>query len=142
MKTDKSIRSITIASIRRKVIDIDSWKYSHITEENDADLIEKFQLSDNELPIFEIKSDKAHTLISTRQILERNKEIVICLNFDFLDSVEYGNFKGQPNKSELSTFRTTDINGDELDFQFETGKASIGLIYAVDTIRQLKKGPR
>tara|TARA_R110000868_G_scaffold411336_1_gene703197 strand:+ start:99 stop:521 length:423 start_codon:yes stop_codon:yes gene_type:complete len=138
MKTDKSIRNITIASINRKAMDIDSWNHSRIADENDVELIEKFELSDNELPVFEIRSDKAHTLISTRQILERNNEKVKRLNFDFLDGVVYGNFKGQPNKPELSIFRVTDIHGDELDFQLETGKASIGLIYAVDTIRQLK----
>jgi hypothetical protein len=138
MKTDKSIRNITIASINRKAMDIDSWNHSRIADENDKELIEKFELSENELPVFEIKSELAHTLISTRQILQRNKEKVQRLNFEFLDGVVYGNFKGQPNKPELSIFRVVDIHGDELDFQMETGKASIGLIYSVNTIRKLK----
>lgn len=119
-------------------MDIDTWNHSRIADENAAELIEKFELSDNELPVFEIRSDNAHTLISTRQILERNNINVKRLNFDFLDGVVYGNFKGRPNKPELSIFRVTDIHGDELDFQLETGKASIGLIYAVNTIRKLK----
>ena len=68
----------------------------------------------------------------------RNKEKLHSLNFDFLDDVVYGNFKGQRNKPKLSIFRVVDIHGDELDFQMETGKASIGLIYSVDTIRQLR----
>ena len=138
MKTDKSIRNITIASIKRSAMDINSWNHSRIVNENDMELIEKFELSENELPVFEIKSEFAHTLISTRQILERTKEKLQRLNFDFLDRVVYGNFKGQKNKPELSIFRVVDIHGDELDFQMETGKASIALIYSVDTIRQLK----
>ncbi|WP_299533069.1 hypothetical protein [Ulvibacterium sp.] len=138
MKTDKSIRNITIASINRKAMDIDSWNHSRIADENDKELIEKFELSENELPVFEIKSELAHTLISTRQIIERNKDKIQRLNFEFLDDVVYGNFKGRPNKPELSIFRVVDIHGDELDFQMETGKASIGLIYSVNTIRKLK----
>ncbi|MAW95155.1 MAG: hypothetical protein CMF33_08005 [Leeuwenhoekiella sp.] len=138
MKTDKSIRNITIAAINRSAMDIDSWNHSRIADENDTELIEKFELLENELPVFEIKSEFAHTLISTRQIIERNKEKLHSLNFDFLDDVVYGNFKGQRNKPKLSIFRVVDIHGDELDFQMETGKASIGLIYSVDTIRQLR----
>ena len=137
MKTDKSIRDITIASINRKAMDIDSWNHSRIADENDKELIEQFVLSENELPVFEIKSELAHTLISTRQILERSKEKTQCLNFKDLDDVVYGNFKGRPNMPELSIFRVVDIHGDELDFQMETGKASIGLIYCVNTIRKL-----
>ena len=119
-------------------MDIDSWANSRIPDENDVELIEKFELSNNELPVFEIKSDKAHTLISTRQILERNENKIERLNFDSINSVDYGNFKGRI-EPELSIFRVTDIHGNKLDFQLETGKASIGLIYAVDTIRQLKR---
>ena len=142
MKADKSIRNITIALISRKAMDIDSWNYSRIADENDKELIEKFELSENELPVFEIKSEFAHTLISTRQILEWNKEKLQRLNFEFLDGVVYGNFKRRPNKPELSIFRVVDIHGDELDFQMETGKASIGLIYSIDTIRKLKADER
>ncbi|MAW93812.1 MULTISPECIES: hypothetical protein [unclassified Leeuwenhoekiella] len=138
MKTDKSIRNITIASINRKAMDIDSWNHSRIADENDTELIEKFELSQNELPVFEIKSELIHTLISTRQIIERTNEKIQRLNFEFLDDVVYGNFKGRPNKPELTVFRVVDIHGDEFDFQMETGKASIGLIYSVDTIRQLR----
>ena len=119
-------------------MDMDSWNHSRIADENDTELIKKFELAENELPVFEIKSEFAHTLISTRQILELKTEKIQSLNFDFLDNIVYGNFKGRPKKPELSIFRVTDIHGDELDFQMETGKASIGLIYAVDTIRQLK----
>ena len=137
MKTDKSIRNITIASIKRKAMDLDSWNHSRIANENDNELIEKFGLSENELPIFEIKSKLAHTLISTRQILEWSNQKIKRQSFEFLDDVIYGNFKGRPNKPELSTFRVVDIYGGELDFQMETGKASIGLIYSINTIIKL-----
>ena len=139
MKTDKSIRNITIASIKRKAMDIDSWNHSRVTDENDKELIEKFELSKNELPVFEIESELTHTLISTRRILECNKEKIKQLNFEILDRVIYGNYKGRPNKPELSIFRVVDIHGNELEFQMETDKASIGLIYSIDTIRRLKE---
>ncbi|MEM9078151.1 MAG: hypothetical protein AAGC43_13995 [Bacteroidota bacterium] len=138
MKTDKSIRNIAIAAIKRSAMDMDSWNHSRIANENDIDLIKKFELSEGELPVFEIKSDLAHTLISTRQLLEKKNETIQRLHFDFLDNVAYGNFKGRPDKPELSFFKVTDIRGDKLDFQLETGKASMGLIYSVDTIRRLR----
>ncbi len=138
MKTDRSIRNITIASINRNAMDIDSWRYSRIADDNDKKLIEKFELCENELPVFEIKSEIAHTLISTRQILEQSKGNIKRLNFEFLDDVVYGNFKGQITKPELSIFRVIEIHGNELKFQMETGKASIGLIYSVNTIRKIK----
>ncbi len=74
MKTDKSIRDMTIAAIKRKSMDIDSWNQSRIADVKSNELADMFKLAINELPVFEIKSECAHALISTRQILELNDE--------------------------------------------------------------------
>ena len=138
MKSDKSVRNITLAAINRKVMDPNSWIHSRIADENDQELIRKFQLIDSELSVFEIKSENAHTLISTRRIMELSNHQMKELNFENIDDLIYGNFKGTSNAPILSKFRTVDIYGEELDFQLETGKASIGLIYAISTIRSLR----
>ena len=138
MKTDNSIRNITIAAIKRSAIELETWSYSKIVDEYDLELKREFQLSDNELPVFEINSSTAKTLITTRRIIERKKRELKFLEIDQVDDIIYGNFKEQLNqKPKLSTFRVIDIYGNQFDFQMETGKASIGLVRSVDTIAKL-----
>ena len=68
MKTDKSIKEITIAAINRSVMEPENWLYSKICAEDKS--IE-FVLEENELPIFEINSPNAKTIITTRHIIEK-----------------------------------------------------------------------
>lgn len=56
-----------------------------------------------------------------------------------IDDVIFGNFKGVLHKPKLSIFRIVDIYGEQIDFQMETGKASIGLIKSVNTVINLKR---
>lgn len=99
----------------------------------------EFDFEKNELPIFEVKSPNATTIITTRRILERNNDEINFVRFECIDDVIYGHFKGQINKPQLSIFRIIDIYGEEYNFQMETGKASIGLINAIGTVLQLIK---
>ena len=121
-------------------MDLETWIYSRIIDKLTPKLREEFQLLDSELPVFEIKSSTAETLITTQRIIERKGKELKSIEIDHIDDVIYGNFKGQPNKRpELSIFRITDIYGDRYDFQMETGKASMGLIKSVDIIIRLKR---
>ncbi|MEO7978376.1 hypothetical protein [Flavobacterium sp.] len=135
MKTDNSIKEITIAAITRKAMNPESWIYSKVCIENKSD---EFVLEENELPIFEINSLKVKTIVTTRRIIEKDNEKIFFINFDEIDDVVYGDFKKQINKPELSIFRIVDMFGEEYDFQMETGKASIGLINSVNTVLKLK----
>ncbi|WP_124019435.1 hypothetical protein [Flavobacterium hydrophilum] len=138
MKKDISIQNITIASIKRSAMDIDTWEYSKISAETENKYID-FELDKNELPIFEIKSQTKHTLITTRQILEIENNNLKSIDFESIDDVIFGDFKGTVNKPKLSIFRIIDIYGEQIDFQMETGKASIGLIKSVNTVINLKR---
>ena len=135
MKSDNSIKEITIAAINRKTMNPENWIYSKVCVENK---LQDFLLEDNELPIFEINSSKAKTVVTTRRIIQKENEKIFFVNFEEIDDVVYGDFKKQINKPELSIFRIVDIFGDEFDFQMETGKASIGLINSVKTVLKLK----
>lgn len=135
MKTDTSIKKITIAKINRAVMNPENWIYSKVCSENKS---EEFTLDENELPIFEINSSKAKTIITTRRIIEKDNDKISFVNFEDIDDVIYGDFKKQINKPELSIFRIVDIFGEQYDFQMETGKASIGLINSINTVLQLK----
>lgn len=135
MKTDKSIKEITIAAINRSVMEPENWLYSKVCVEDKS--IE-FVLEEDELPIFEINSQKAKTIITTRRIIENENGKLSFVSFKEIDDVVYGDFKKQINKPKLSKFRIVDMHGDEFDFQMETGKASIGLINSVKTVLKLK----
>ncbi len=137
-QSDISISKKTLASIKRHSIDRHTWIYSRIIDKRNLVFIKNFKLSEVELPIFEVKSELAHTLITTRQILEFKSNEVQSIEFQFIHDVIFGNFKGRQHRPELSHFRVIHLYGDKLDFQIETGKASIGLIYAIRTIRQLR----
>lgn len=138
MKKDSTIQSITIASVKRSAIDIDIWEYSKIVTAETENEYMDFELDENELPIFEIKSKTKHTLITTRQILEIENNKLKSIDFESIDDVIFGDFKGIVNKPKLSIFRIIDIYGEQMDFQMETGKASIGLIKSVNTLINLR----
>ncbi|MEM0577390.1 hypothetical protein [Flavobacterium polysaccharolyticum] len=138
MKKDNSIQNITIASVKRSAMDIDTWKYSKIVTAETENKYIDFELDKNELPIFEIKSQTKHTLITTRQILEIENNKIKSIDFKLIDDVIYGDFKGNLHKPKLSIFRIVDIYGEQIDFQMETGKASIGLIKSINTVINLK----
>jgi len=135
MRTDKSIKEITIAAINRSVMEPENWLYSKVCLEDKST---EFVLEEDELPIFEIKSKTAKTIITTRRIIENENEKLSIVSFEEIDDVVYGDFKKKVNKPELSKFRIVDMHGDEFDFQMETGKASIGLINSVKTVLKLK----
>ena len=139
MKKDSSIQNITIASVKRSAMDIDTWEYSKIVTAETENKYIDFELDNNELPIFEIKSQAKHTLITTRQIIEIENNKLKSIDFESIDDVIFGDFKGTIHKPKLSIFRIVDIYGEQMDFQMETGKASIGLIKSVNTVINLKR---
>ncbi|MFD2600606.1 hypothetical protein [Flavobacterium suzhouense] len=136
MKTDKSLYNITIAAIKRHAMHPETWLYSKIISTPEA---EGFDLDNEELPVFLIESEVAKTLVTTRRIIEtsigNSKQTLITE----IQSTDYGLFKGDINKPDLSDFKIITINNNSITFQFETGKASIGLIYAINTLRKLHK---
>lgn len=139
MKKDSSIQNITIASVKRSAMDIDTWQYSKIVTVEAEDKYYDFELDKNELPIFEIKSQSKHTLITTRHISEIENTKLKSIDFESIEDVIFGDFKGTLNKPKLSIFRIIDIYGEQMDFQMATGKASIGLIKSVSTVINLKR---
>jgi hypothetical protein len=139
VKKNSSIQNITIASVKRSAMDIDTWEYSKIVTVETENKYIDFELDSNELPIFEIKSQDKHTLITTRQILEIENNKLKSIDFESIDDVIFGDFKGTIHKPKLSIFRIVDIYGEQMDFQMETGKASIGLIKSVNTVINLKR---
>ncbi len=137
MKNPESIRNIVIKAIERSAMDYETWKHSRIVQEPFDKWKLLFELDEHELPVFEVQSESKHTLITTRRIIEKTSSTVIKVDFENIDDVMYGLFKGQIDKPELTTFRIIDLYGDQIDFQLETGKAAVGLIKSVNMVRKL-----
>lgn len=118
-------------------MDIDTWNHSRIIEPPFDNVSSKFNLNTSELPVFEIKSEAKHTVVTTIRIIEISNGLKQSVDFKHIDDVVFGLFKGKIKKPELSTLRIVDWYGDQFDFQLETGKASMGMICSVNTIRAL-----
>ena len=118
----------------RSIMHPETWLYSKIIH---TQTVHGFDLEEEELPIFLIESETAKTLVTTRRIIELSESGIKNISISEIEDIIYANFKGQPNKPSLSIFRTIDMYGDELNFQLETGAASIGLMYSISTLRKL-----
>jgi len=137
LKNPESIRNIVIKAIERSVMDVETWKYSRIVQQPFDELKQKFKLDPSELPLIEVQGESKHTLITTRRIIEKTEGSFSVVEFEDIDDVIYGLFKGQIDHPVLSTFRIVDLYGDQIDFQLETGKAAVGLIKSVNMVRKL-----
>lgn len=137
MKTPESVRNIVIKAIERSAMDVETWKYSRIVQQPFDKWKLMFELDESELPVFEVQGESKHTLITTRRIIEKTEGSHSMVEFEDIDDVIYGLFKGQIDYPVLSTFRIVDLYGDQIDFQLETGKAAVGLIKSVNMVRKL-----
>lgn len=137
LKNPESVRNIVIKAIERSAMDVETWKYSRIVQQPFDKLKEMFELDSSELPVFEVQGESKHTLITTRRIIEKTLGSINAVEFEDIDDIMYGLFKGRIDKPELSTFRVVDLYGVQNDFQLETGKAAVGLIKSVNMVRKL-----
>jgi hypothetical protein len=134
MKSDESIKNITIAAIRRSSREMETWTRTK--------LINKFPVEiksqDNELPVVYFKIDDENwTLITTKRIIGQFESSKREVFFEELDDTVWGLYKN--TKIDKTVFRTSDMYGDQKDFYMETGYPSMAFVYGVQTIDRLTK---
>lgn len=133
MKSHVSIKNITIAAIKRHSMDINSWENTSISI---LDFPSQIEQLDSELPILSfVLTDSDWTIITTRRIIGKISGDYKQLDFNELDDIVYGDYKNI--KKSTTLFRTTDFHGVNSDFLMETGRPSMGFIYAINTILRL-----
>ena len=140
MSDDDRIQDIAIASIKRKSMDIDTWRYTRVGDIH-GEVQEQIDLAVGELPIVScFISNASWYLITTRRIVGNyygNKLDIkpIEIQEELLGLFKtYGNFKGSGEKdTEIFTLRTSENK--EVWFEYETGKASMAPIYAFHVIK-------
>jgi hypothetical protein len=141
MRTDQSIKNIVVAAICRHSMDMNTWTHTQLWDEGDSIPKAKLSLACNvgldELPIIYFYIDPANwTLITTRQIYYAVDNQVSSVAVSNVVSHKVSNFKGY---SEQKVQRM-EIHSQDRGIHycpFETGKASMGPIYALRTLCQL-----
>lgn len=141
MKTDEQIKKIVMASIRRHSMNIDTWKNTRLWDEGEiglnAELFKKCSFVENELPILYSYIDSSNwTMFTTRAVQFSNDNLFNVIKIPDIRNYELGNFKGLSNqKVERIIIKTKDNNF--YKFPYETGKESMGSVYALMTLLQI-----
>lgn len=141
MKTDEQIKKIVFAAIRRKSMDIETWKHTRIWDEGEieinSELFKSCQFENNELPILYSYFDSSNwMLFATKSIQYSNKGLFKKIKICDIKNYDLGNFKGYSDQLiETISIETEDKLSHKC--LYETGKASTGSIYALMTLLQI-----
>jgi len=141
MKTDEQIKKIITASIRRSSMDINTWKHTRFWDEGEielnAELFQKCNFEENELPIIYSYIDPSNWMMFTTKAVQFSIENQFNkIKVNDIKNYNFGNFKGTSNQTiERITIETK--NNEIHKCPFETGKASMGSIYALRTLIQI-----
>jgi hypothetical protein len=141
MKTDQSIKGIVVAAIRRTGMDMDTWVGTRLWESGDPVILKELLLScdlaPKELPIlYSYIHPATWTLVTTRRIWYSAEGHAGSVAVSDITAHDAGNFKGYGSQTvERMTIASQD--GAVHYCPFETGKPSMGIIYAIMTLRRL-----
>jgi len=139
MKSDKSIRNICIAAIKRATIAPYDFSLTSFFEEElwdrfDNDVVNLRNVAEGELPVSMVVIDADnYTLITTRQIITcQNGSIALAKPNDII-SWQWNDFKGYIDRS-YTCGRLTLTDNQIFEVFIETGRASMAMIYAIRTL--------
>lgn len=141
MKSDQSIKNIVVAAIRRHSMGMDTWVRTRLWEEGDPILKQELpsicDIAVDELPILYSYIDQSNwTLVTTRRVWHSCGGLIGSVAASEVVEHRAGNFKGYGGQaSEVMIISARD--GEVHRCPFETGKPSMGAIYAVRTLRNL-----
>jgi len=144
MKTDTSIRNISIAAVKRSFTQPLDSKITKIYESETVpecidDIFNPIVFYDCELPISHTVIDAANwTLVTSRRIICCIGGIIKVANAANVVKTEWGDFKGY-NKTNFTKGYVKLDTGEEIDIFLETGKPSLVVIKSINTlVGQLK----
>jgi hypothetical protein len=140
-KTDISIHKICIATIKRKTIEPYIFKWTNFHEslnEFNKDFLDFIEFESEELPICSTIIDKDNwSILTTRRIATKVNGNLKIGNLNNAISKSCGNFKGNGNVE--ITFGDIQLeNKTEIKYFIETGRASMVMIYGVQTRINMK----
>jgi hypothetical protein len=137
-KTDKSIRNITLAAIKRSLIPDAACRF---TRTYDKEMMSDIAFSENaiedELPVACTLVDaNNYTLITTRQVITKKDGSKYVVSFQDIKTYTLGNFKSIKD-SLVTVGSVINIDGGEVPVYIESGKPSMIIVNAIGTILNL-----
>lgn len=139
MKTDNSVKNICIAAIKRKTTKTYNFAATALYLDTSvttymSDILSHVSLNKTELPIASTFADGNWTLVTTQRVITRIDDNIYKTNMTDITRFFPGNFKGQT----LITLGTiTDLMARKIPCFIQTGNASMVVIYAIKTVREL-----
>ena len=135
MKSNSSIKTISLAAIKRHSVESTDWSKTNILLNN---LPEQVKPNDQELPIVYFMQDNNNwTLLTTQRIIGKIDSQIREIKFEELDNTIWGNFKSK--NIDTTIFQTIDIHGKQKEFLMETGNSSMAFIYGIKTVETFYK---
>jgi len=139
MKSDKSVRNICIAAIKRHTIPLYDFSLTSFFEkelwhEFDNSISVFSNVVEDELPVSMVSIDKNNfTLVTTRQILTCQGGIIRSAKPYNIISWEWNDLKGYTD-NPFTCGHLTFSDKQVFEVFIETGKASMVMIYAIRTL--------
>lgn len=134
VKTDKSIKNICIAAVKRHTIPPIDFPYSTLFDNDGIDVSVSIALADHELPIAKTHIDALNwTLVTTRRIITCLSGLMQELPAARIKSYHWGDFKGM-GKKPFTIGEIQSEEGDTINIHIETGRASMVIIYSIRTV--------
>lgn len=135
MKSDTSIKNISVAAVRRHTIKpIDFSMTTLFDNDQSRSPIDQITLSEGELPIAQTLITHANwTLVTTRRIISCLDGKVQETDPAKVKSWLWGNFKGFKD-TKMTLGELTLEDGSMLNVHIESGKASMVIIYSIMTL--------
>ena len=130
---DERIANICLASIRRSSMDHQEWEYTKIGLLN-GELVDLVKLKEVEIVLVSsFISEKSWYVMTTRRIICNHDGRVSEIDAQGINEHDFANFKGRDNR-KIELAKISAENGQEVKFEFETGKASMAPIYCLMTL--------
>jgi hypothetical protein len=136
MTEDEKIHDVVIASIRRHSISPEKWRNTCIAGLHQL-FAKEFSLQSGEFVVASAKiSSNSWYIFTTRRLVSCFKGRQSEARLSELKESEFGNFKGYGSNPNLGTTILTEVatlnfsNDLIIQFEYETGKASMAPIYA------------
>jgi hypothetical protein len=132
---DADIENIVLASIRRHSMGMDRWRQTTVGSMQQQ-LQGIVQLEDEERPLVSyFASNASWYVITKRRVLGAACEQTYIIPAHHIIESRFGNFKGHGDiASEIMLLILDD--GRRVELEYETGNASMAVIYGIDVLRR------
>ncbi|GEN72623.1 hypothetical protein [Chryseobacterium lathyri] len=143
-KSDQSLYNICIASIKRKTIKPYDFKWAQFydSDSNPKLLFQNFPIDfeKEELIICSVIIDSDnYSILTTRKLVTNNKGNIEFGNLINAKNKWYGEFKSKTDQYALGEVEL--VTGERLPYFIETDKASMIMIYGINTLIDITKEP-